>query len=113
MREGVRLRGPRIIMREDKKDIEERIREARKERLAENLAEQDRRNRESLGQCLKQLRVYLMGISEEAWVRSREAKRQEQYDEMYREERRMRKEQYPCDEAGEMYYDQEFTFEWL
>ena len=46
MREGGRLRDPRIIMREDKKDIEERIREARKERLAENLAEHDRRNRD-------------------------------------------------------------------
>ena len=100
-------------MRDDTIDIEERIREARKERLEENIREQDRRNRELLGQCLKQLRVYLIDISKEAWVRARAAKRQEEYDEMYREERRMRKEQYPCDEAGEMYYHQEFQFEWM
>jgi len=80
-------------MRDDTIDIEERIREARKERLKENIREQDRRNRELLGQCLKQLRMYLIDISKEAWVRAREAKRQEEYDEMCREERRMQKEQ--------------------
>ena len=100
-------------MREDTTDIEERIREAREERLNQDLREQDSRNRELLSQCLKQLRVYLIHISKEASVRAREAKRKEQYDETWREERRMWKEQYPCDEAGEMYYDQEFTFEWL
>ena len=100
-------------MRDDKIDIEERIREARKERLKENIREQDRRNRELLGQCLKQLRVYLIDISKEAWVRAREAKRQEEYDEICREERRMQKEQYPCDENDEMHYQKEFKLEWL
>ena len=100
-------------MRDDTIDIEERIREARKERLKENIREQDRRNRELLGQCLKQLRVYLIGISKEASVRAREAKRQEEYDEIHREERRMWKEQYPCNEGGEMHYRQEFQFEWM
>ena len=100
-------------MRDDTIDIEERIREARKERLKENIREQDRRNRELLGQCLKQLRVYLIDISKEAWVRAREAKRQEEYDEMYREERRMWKEQYPCDEDDEMHYQKEFKLEWM
>ena len=100
-------------MRDDTIDIEERIREARKERLKENIREQDRRNRELLGQCLKQLRVYLIDISKEAWVRAREAKRQEEHDEMHREERRMWKEQYPCDESGEMYYQKEFKLDWM
>ena len=100
-------------MRDDTIDIEERIREARKERLKENISEQDRRNRELLGQCLKQLRVYLIDISKEAWVRAREAKRQEEYDEMHREERRMWKEQYPCDEDDEMHYQKEFKLEWM
>ena len=100
-------------MRDDTIDIEERIREAREERLKENIREQDRRNRELLGQCLKQLRMYLIDISKEASVRAREAKRQEEYDEMYREERRMRKEQYPCDEDDEMHYQKEFKLEWM
>ena len=100
-------------MRDDTIDIEERIREARKERLEENIREQDRRNRELLGQCLKQLRVYLIDISKEAWVRAREAKRQEEYDEMHREERRMWKEQYPCDEDDQMHYQKEFKLEWM
>ncbi len=100
-------------MRDDTIDIEERIREARKERLKENIREQDRRNRELLGQCLKQLRMYLIDISKEASVRAREAKRQEEYDEIHREERRMWKEQYPCNEGGEMYHQQEFQFEWM
>ena len=55
-------------MSDDTRDIEERIREAREERLNQDLREQDRRNRELLGQCLKQLRVYLRGLSESAWV---------------------------------------------
>ena len=42
-------------MRDDTTDFEERIREAREERLNQDLREQDRRNRELLGQCLKQL----------------------------------------------------------
>ena len=100
-------------MRDDTIDIEERIREARKERLKENIREQDRRNRELLGQCLKQLRMYLIDISKEASVRARVAKRQEEYDEMHREERRMRKEQYPCNEDDEMRYQKEFKLEWM
>ena len=32
---------------------------------------------------------------------------------MHREERRMWDEQYPCNEGGEMYYQQEFQFEWM
>ena len=100
-------------MRDDTIDIEERIREAREERLKENIREQDRRNRELLGQCMKQLRMYLIDISKEAWVRAREAKRQEEYDEMCREERRMQKEQYPCDENDEMHYQKEFKLEWM
>ena len=100
-------------MRDDTIDIEERIREARKERLKENIREQDRRNRELLGQCLKQLRVYLIDISKEAWVRAREAKRQEEHDEIHREERRMWKEQYPCDGGDEMDYQKEFKLEWM
>lgn len=100
-------------MRDDTTDFEERIREAREERLNQDLKEQDRRNRELLGQCLKQLRVYLVGISKEASVRAREAKRKEEYDEAWWEERRMEKEQYPCDEDGEMDYDQEFQFDWM
>ena len=100
-------------MSDDTRDIEERIREAREERLNQDLREQDRRNWELLGQCLKQLRVYLRGLSESAWVGARMAKAQEENDERHREEWRMRKEQYPCDEAGEMYYHQEFQFEWM
>ena len=100
-------------MRDDTIDIEERIREARKERLKENIREQDRRNRELLGQCLKQLRMYLIDISKEASIRAREAKRQEKYDETHREERRMRKEQYPCNEDDEMRYQKEFKLEWM
>ena len=45
-------------------------------------------------------------------MRAREAKRQEEYDETHREERRMWKEQYPCDEAM-MNYQQEFQFDWM
>ena len=100
-------------MRDDTIDFEERIREASEERLNQDLREQDRRNRELLGQCLKQLRVYLIHISKEASVRAREARRQEEYDEAWWEERRMEKEQYPCDEDGEMDYDQEFQFDWM
>ena len=48
--------------------------------------------------------MYLIHISKEASVRAREAKRKEQYDETWREERRMWKEQYPCEENGEMDY---------
>jgi len=108
-----RHRVPQIIMRDDTRDIEERIREEREERLKQDLREQDRRNRELLGQCLKQLRVYLRGLSESTWARAREAKRQEEYDEMCREERRMQKEQYPCDENDEMHYQKEFKLEWM
>ena len=97
-------------MRDDAIDVEERIREASKERLKENLREQDRRNRELLGQCLKQLRVYLRGVSESAWAMAREAKRREEYEEMHREEKRMWDEQYP---TGEMWYEQDFQFEWM
>ncbi len=97
-------------MRDDAIDVEERIREASKERLKENLREQDRRNRELLGQCLKQLRVYLRGLSESAWAMAREAKRREEYEEMHREEKRMWDEQYP---TGEMWYEQDFQFEWM
>jgi len=100
-------------MRDDTIDIEERIREAREARLKENIREQDRRNRELLGQCLKQLRVYLIDISKEASVRAREAKRREEYEEMHREERRMRKDQYPCDEDDQMHYQKEFKLEWM
>ena len=100
-------------MRDDTIDIEERIREARKERLKENIREQDRRNRELLGQCLKQLRMYLIDISKEAWVRARQAKEQEEYDEMHREERRMRKEQYPCEVNDQMHYQKQFKLEWM
>ena len=100
-------------MDDDSVDIEERIREAKEERLRSDLREHDRRNRELLGQCLKQLRVYLMWLSKEARASWRFVERQEERDAMHREERRMRKEQYPCDEAGEMYYGQEFQFEWL
>ena len=100
-------------MRDDTLDIEERIKEEREKRLDRDLRKHDIRNRELLGQCLKQLRVYLIDISKEAWVRAREAKRQEEYDEMYREERRMRKEQYPCDEDDEMHYQKEFKLEWM
>ena len=46
-------------------------------------------------------------------MRAREAKRKEEYDEAWWEERRMEKEQYPCDEDGEMDYDQEFQFDWM
>ena len=99
-------------MRDDAIDIEERMREAIEERQNQDLREQDRRNRELLGQCLKQLRVYLVHISKEASVRAREAKRQEEYDETHREERRMWKEQYPCDEAM-LNYQQEFQFDWM
>ena len=100
-------------MRDDTTDIEKRIRQAREERLNQDLREEDRRNRELLGQCLKQLRVYLMWLSKEARASWKFVERQEERDAMHREERRMRKEQYPCDEAGEMYYGQEFQFEWL
>jgi hypothetical protein len=100
-------------MRDDTRDIEERIREAREERLKQDLREQDRRNRELLGQCLKQLRVYLIGLSKEAWAMARDAKRREEYEEIHREEKRMWDEQYPCNEGGEMYYQQEFEFEWM
>ena len=97
-------------MRDDAIDVEERIKEASKERLKENLREQDRRNRELLGQCLKQLRVYLRGLSESAWAMAREAKRREEYEEMHREEKRMWDEQYP---TCEMWYEQDFQFEWM
>ena len=99
-------------MRDDTIDIEERIWEAREERLNQDLREKGRRNRELLGQCLQQLRVYLIHLSKEASVRAREARRQEEYDETHREERRMWKEQYPCDEAM-MEYHHEFQFDWM
>jgi hypothetical protein len=100
-------------MRDDKIDIEERIREEREERLKQDLRKQDMRNRELLGQCLKQLRVYLIGLSEEAWAMAREAKIREEYEEIHREEKRMWDEQYPCNEDGEIYYQKEFEFEWM
>ena len=89
-------------MRDDTTDFEERIREAREERLNQDLREQDSRNRELLGQCLKQLRVYLMWLSKEARASWKFVERQEERDAIHREERRMQKEQSPCDEAGEM-----------
>ena len=100
-------------MSDDTRDIEERIREAREERLNQDLREQDRRNRELLGQCLKQLRVYLIGLSNEASIMAREAKIRAEYDEMHREERRMRKEQYPCEYGDEMEYEREFKLQWM
>jgi len=100
-------------MRDDTIDIEERMREARKKRLKESIIEQDKWNRELLSRCLKQLRMYLVEKSKEASVRAREAKRQEEYGEMCREERRMEKEQYPCDDKDEMHFRSEFKFEWM
>ena len=98
-------------MRDD--TFEERIKEEIEKRLDRDLRKHDIRNRELLGQCLKQLRVYLIGLSREAMAMARETETRVRTDEMYREERRMRKEQYPCDDAGEMYYDKEFKFEWM
>ena len=100
-------------MRDETIDIDERINEERKERLNQDLRKQDSRNRELLGQCLKQLRVYLIGLSESAWAMAREAKGREEYEEMLREEKRMWDEQYPCNEDGEIYYQKEFEFEWM
>ena len=100
-------------MRDDTIDIEERIKREREERLNRDLRKHDMRNRELLGQCLKQLRVYLTGLSRSALVMAREAEKREEYDEMYREERRMRKEQYPCDVDDVMNYGKEFRFEWM
>ena len=100
-------------MRDDTLDIEERIKEEREKRLDRDLRKHDIRNRELLGQCLKQLRVYLVGLSREAMAMARETETRVRNDEMYREEMRMRKEQYPCDDDGEMYYDKEFKFEWM
>ena len=46
-------------MKDDMIDIEERIKQSREERHNRDLRKQDMQNRELLGQCLKQLRVYL------------------------------------------------------
>ena len=100
-------------MKDDKIDIEERIKQAREERHNRDLRKQDMQNRELLGQCLKQLRVYLIGLSNEASIMAREAKIRAEYDEMHREERRMRKEQYPCEYGDEMEYEREFKVEWM
>ena len=101
-------------MHDESIDIDERINEEREKRLNRNLRKQDRLNRELLGECLKQLRVYLRGLSEGAWAAARETKRREEHEEMYREEERMRREQYPCDEEEwMMLYDDDFRFEWM
>ena len=100
-------------MCEDTIDIEERIKKEREERQSRDLKKHDMRNRELLGQCPITLRVYLMGLSRQALAMAREAEYRVECDEMYREERMMRKEQYPCDDDGEMYYGKEFKFEWL
>ena len=101
-------------MRDETIDIDERINEEREKRLSSGLRRQDMVNRERLGECLKHLRVYLRGLSESAWAAAREAKRREEYEEMYREEERMRIEQYPCDEEDwMMLYEDDFRFEWM
>tara|TARA_B100002052_G_scaffold93059_1_gene85822 strand:+ start:9404 stop:9634 length:231 start_codon:yes stop_codon:yes gene_type:complete len=39
--------------------------------------------------------------------------RSESRQRMQREEASLRASQYPCDEYGEMFYDEEFKFDWL
>ena len=61
----------------------------------------------AVADCLSLLRECLEIFS----ARQRRAKAEE---ELHREEMLLREEQYPCDEyAEELFYDEDFRFEWL
>ena len=56
----------------------------------------------------------LMALLTEVLVMAaRILRRIDQQEEEHREESSLREEQYPCDEYGMMFYDEDFKFEWL
>ncbi len=58
------------------------------------------------GNCLDLLRDCLAMINAMLERRADEERR-------WREEASLRESQYPCDEYGEMFYDEDFKFDWL
>ena len=67
---------------------------------------QKRTNLEKLGECLNLLLESLRIVG-------RRQRLAEQMEDIFREESRLREEQYPCDEGGTWFFDQDFEFEWM